>query len=135
MCGRYASSKSPDDLIDEFDIIESRVEFPIASSWNVAPTDETYVVMERGEHRNIYHIGTDEEVPIAEVARLVGQYFDREVDIVPGELTQGSTPRRCPNIGKLQALVYRPRGPLREGLTVLARWYCEHAHQAPGAGR
>lgn len=49
MCGRYASSKSPEDLIDEFDIIESRVEFPIASSWNVAPTDETYVVMERGE--------------------------------------------------------------------------------------
>ena len=52
MCGRYASSKSPEDLIDEFDIIESRVEFPIASSWNVAPTDETYVVLERGEEAN-----------------------------------------------------------------------------------
>ncbi|HZP15356.1 MAG TPA: SOS response-associated peptidase [Nocardioides sp.] len=50
MCGRYASSRRPEDLIDEFDIIESRVEFPIASSWNVAPTDETYVVMERGEN-------------------------------------------------------------------------------------
>ena len=49
MCGRYASSKRPEDLIDEFDIIESRVEFPIATSYNVAPTDETYVVMERGE--------------------------------------------------------------------------------------
>lgn len=49
MCGRYASSKRPEDLIDEFDIIESRVEFPIAASYNVAPTDETYVVMERGD--------------------------------------------------------------------------------------
>lgn len=47
MCGRYASSKRPEDLIDEFDIIESRVEFPIATNYNVAPTDETYVVMER----------------------------------------------------------------------------------------
>lgn len=49
MCGRYASSRRPEDLIDEFDIIESRVEFPIATSYNVAPTDETYVIMERGE--------------------------------------------------------------------------------------
>jgi putative SOS response-associated peptidase YedK len=49
VCGRYASSRRPEDLIDEFDIIESRVEFPIATSYNVAPTDETYVVMERGE--------------------------------------------------------------------------------------
>lgn len=49
MCGRYASSKRPEDLIDEFDVIESRVEFPIATSYNVAPTDEAYIVMERGE--------------------------------------------------------------------------------------
>jgi putative SOS response-associated peptidase YedK len=46
VCGRYASSKRPEDLIDEFDIIESRVEFPLPPSFNVAPTDETYVVME-----------------------------------------------------------------------------------------
>lgn len=47
MCGRYASSRRPEDLIEEFEIIESRVERPLEPDYNVAPTKEVYAVVER----------------------------------------------------------------------------------------
>ena len=46
MCGRYASSRKPDDLVEEFDIRTS--ELPqLEPDWNVAPTKEVYAVLER----------------------------------------------------------------------------------------
>ena len=48
MCGRYASSRTAGELVDEFDVASSRVPTELAASWNVAPTDEVYVVVERG---------------------------------------------------------------------------------------
>ncbi len=47
MCGRYASSRRPEDLIEEFEIVESRVGEPLAADYNVAPTKEIYAVVER----------------------------------------------------------------------------------------
>lgn len=47
MCGRYASSRSPEDIVEEFEVLDPRLEQSIAPSWNVAPTDEVYAVMER----------------------------------------------------------------------------------------
>jgi putative SOS response-associated peptidase YedK len=47
MCGRYASSRRPEDLVDEFDIVESRIQGPLEADYNVAPTKEVYAVVER----------------------------------------------------------------------------------------
>jgi putative SOS response-associated peptidase YedK len=47
MCGRYASSRRPEDLIEEFEVVESRVPAPLAPDYNVAPTKEVYAVVER----------------------------------------------------------------------------------------
>jgi len=47
MCGRYASSKDVDDLVDEFGVEESYLAAPLPASYNVAPTDEVYAVLER----------------------------------------------------------------------------------------
>ncbi|HXH80579.1 SOS response-associated peptidase [Nocardioides sp.] len=47
MCGRYASSRSSDDLIEEFEVIEDRTPAPLAADYNVAPTKEVYAVVER----------------------------------------------------------------------------------------
>lgn len=89
------------------------------------------LVMERGEHLGIYHIGTSEEVAIEEVARLVGEHFGRRVQIVPSEPARGGVTRRCPDISKLVALGYRPNYAFREGLEIVVRWYEENAEWAP----
>ena len=47
MCGRYASSRRPEDLIEEFEVAESRVPAPLPPDYNVAPTKEVYAVVER----------------------------------------------------------------------------------------
>jgi putative SOS response-associated peptidase YedK len=68
MCGRYAASRRPEDLVEEFEVDESLIEpaaeppgaarpdpstvasaatEELAPSWNVAPTDPVAVVLER----------------------------------------------------------------------------------------
>ena len=47
MCGRYASSRRPEDLIEEFEVVESRVARPLEPDFNVAPTKEVYAVLAR----------------------------------------------------------------------------------------
>ena len=47
MCGRYASSRKPEDLVEEFEVVENRVPAPLAADYNVAPTKEVYAVLER----------------------------------------------------------------------------------------
>lgn len=47
MCGRYASSRRPEDLIEEFEVEEPRIAAPLEPDYNVAPTKEVYAVLER----------------------------------------------------------------------------------------
>ena len=47
MCGRYASSRRPEDLIEEFEVVNDRTPAPLAADYNVAPTKEVYAVVER----------------------------------------------------------------------------------------
>lgn len=47
MCGRYASSRSPEDLVEEFEVVADRTPAPLAADYNVAPTKEVYAVVER----------------------------------------------------------------------------------------
>ena len=47
MCGRYASSRKPEDLVEEFEVVDNRVEQPLPADYNVAPTKEVYAVVER----------------------------------------------------------------------------------------
>jgi nucleoside-diphosphate-sugar epimerase len=93
--------------------------------------DGVMVLLARAEHLGIYHVGNPEEVAIRDAARLVGDYFGRAVEVVPGEAAAGATPRRCPDIGRLAGLGFAPRIGLAEGLPVLARWYDENAGLAP----
>lgn len=47
MCGRYASSRRPEDLVEEFEVVADRTPAPLAADYNVAPTKEVYAVVER----------------------------------------------------------------------------------------
>lgn len=47
MCGRYASSSKPEDLTAVFGVERWEPEETLAPDWNVAPTKEVYVVLDR----------------------------------------------------------------------------------------
>lgn len=88
-------------------------------------------VLDAGEHLGIYHVGSTEEVAIADLVRQIGLCVSREVRVVPGELREGSTMRRCPDISKLRALGYEPQVLLSDGLPPTVRWYDAHADERP----
>jgi nucleoside-diphosphate-sugar epimerase len=86
---------------------------------------------EKGQHLGIYHVGTAEEVTIADLARRVARAAGREIELIAGEPVAGGTPRRCPDISKLARLGYKPRVPLDEGLKPTLDWYWRNADLAP----
>ena len=54
MCGRYASSRRPEDLVEEFEVDQPVLELALEPDYNVAPTKGVYAVLERpakGEER------------------------------------------------------------------------------------
>jgi nucleoside-diphosphate-sugar epimerase len=83
--------------------------------------------IECGEHLGVYHVGTEIERSIADVAHGVARCLGREIELVPGPLQKGSTPRRCPDIAKLKALGFAPQVSFEEGLAQTVRWYNEQA--------
>ena len=87
------------------------------------------LMREKGEHLGIYHVGTTEEIAIADLARRIAAHIKREVDIVPGAGQPGGTVRRCPDISKLAALGYKPQVPLDRGLPRTLDWYWTQAGQ------
>ncbi|MGZ8738417.1 MAG: SOS response-associated peptidase, partial [Nocardioides sp.] len=52
MCGRYASSRKPEDLIEEFEVVDNRIRQPLEADYNVAPTKEVYAVVQRPPSRD-----------------------------------------------------------------------------------
>lgn len=90
-------------------------------------SDAVMRTIQQGAHLNIYHVGTDHEVTIAELAAEIGRAMGREVRVKPGVLQPGSTLRRCPNINKVRALGYSPRVSLAEGIAKTVRWYVDNA--------
>jgi nucleoside-diphosphate-sugar epimerase len=86
---------------------------------------------EKGGHREIYHIGSDEEVTIRELAGRIGKIVGVDLDIRPTELAAGGTPRRCADISKMRALGWSPTVDLDEGLERTVAWYREHRDDIP----
>ena|SRR5690242_4538754 len=86
---------------------------------------------DKGGHRQIYHIGSDEEITIRDLAARIGKIVGIDLDIQPGALQQGGTKRRCPDISKLRALGWSPVVDLDEGLERTVAWYRDNRDVVP----
>jgi UDP-glucose 4-epimerase len=81
------------------------------------------IALDNGEHMNVYHVGNDEEISLADLSHKVAACFGREINLVKGPLQPGSTLRRCPDISKLRKLGFEPKVSLKEGLQTTVEWY------------
>jgi len=86
-------------------------------------------MLEKGEHLGIYHVGTTEEISIADLARRIASVRGRDIELIAGKSMPGSTARRCPDISKLARLGYKPRVLLGEGLKPTLDWYWSNRHR------
>jgi nucleoside-diphosphate-sugar epimerase len=83
-------------------------------------------VLDEGEHKEIYNIGTQDEITISLVAELVGMFFDVEMEIISNELKKGSPLRRCPDVSRLKFLGWKQKVPFQEGFDKTIRWYVDN---------
>lgn len=79
-----------------------------------------------GADQDIFHLGTDRETSIGDLARRIGMLCGVEVALEPGPEAPGGTARRCPDIGRLRRIGYEPRVGLDAGLAATVDWYREH---------
>jgi dTDP-glucose 4,6-dehydratase/UDP-glucose 4-epimerase len=93
--------------------------------------DGIVLLLERGVHMNIYHVGNPIETTMAQLARKVIAYFGREIHLQKEPLPMGSTQRRCPNIDKIKSLGFSPKISLDAGLPSMIEWYRENQHRKP----
>ena len=98
-------------------------------------TDGLLLVIEKGKHNEIYHIGTQDEISMRDLAARVVEMFGRQPVIQHLPLQAGSTPRRCPDTAKLQALGFAPKTLLSAGLKHTFDWYTQNASLYPAPQR
>jgi nucleoside-diphosphate-sugar epimerase len=89
------------------------------------------VMRAKGEHLGIYHVGTTEEITIADLAGRVAALAGREIELIARPAPEGGTERRCPDIAKLAKLGYQPRVTLDRGLPSTVDWYWANEALAP----
>ena len=94
-------------------------------------TEGLMKVINKGEHLNVYHIGTSDEIKLSELAKKVARIFDAKINLIPGALAEGGTLRRCPDITKLKGLGFNPETPLNKGLKISKDWYVANKHLKP----
>lgn len=85
-----------------------------------------FLAGEHGENANIYHIGTEEEVSIKHLVETIGKACGVMVNVIPGELREGGTSRRCPAIGKVQALGFEPKYNFEQLVERCVKWYVDY---------
>lgn len=81
------------------------------------------LMVDKGEHLGIYHIGTLDEVRIDELAMKIAVQMKIDIEVVRGPEAPGATLRRCPDISKLTSLGFKPRFSLEDGLKPTVDWY------------
>ncbi len=93
--------------------------------------DGLKIVLSKGKHLNIYHIGNPEELQVLEVAEHIFSYLERKLKIVTSKGPEGETLRRCPDISKMRSLGFEPKVKFQDGLYETLKWYLKNIHLRP----
>lgn len=89
--------------------------------------DGLLIMASHGESGEIYNIGNDmEETKISLLAETIASILSIDIRLISTPLQNGSSLRRCPDIGKLRSLGFSPRITLKEGLRQTVEWYLQH---------
>ena len=86
--------------------------------------DGLIILLEKSLDRlAIYNIGTMREVSINSIIEIISKTINKNIIIVNEKLTQGSTLRRCPDIGKIAKLGFVPQVSLEQGIKNSLNFY------------
>ena len=88
--------------------------------------EQLMLIRDKGEHRQIYNVGVEEETAIAALAHKIAERVSKEVILREPKDARGGTVRRCPDMTKLRSLGYAgPKTSLDAGLDRTLAWYLQ----------
>lgn len=76
------------------------------------------------------NVGTGEDIPIGDLARLVCSVVDFKGELVFDTTKPDGTPRKLLDVGRLQALGWTAKTNLADGLRETYAWFCQHYEEA-----
>lgn len=79
--------------------------------------------------RDIFNLGTREEVSISHLAELIAVSLGKEVEFSISESPAGETSRRLPDISKIEAHGYIQSIKLKDGLNEYCKWYLSDQYE------
>ena len=88
--------------------------------------DACLFLMRHYDEDALVNVGTGKDLPIAELAALVREVVGYDGEIVFDPERPDGTPRKLVDTGRINALGWHARTPLREGLQRTYAWFCEH---------
>jgi GDP-L-fucose synthase len=89
--------------------------------------DALCFLMERYDSPEIINVGCGEDVTIAELAALIADVVDFRGSIVFDRSKPDGTPRKLLDVSKLEALGWRARTRLQDGVGTTYAWYLANA--------
>ena len=81
------------------------------------------LLLKKGKHKNIYNIGTQEEIKIRDLVKRIIFISEKKLHIQNTKEILGDVKRRCPDILKLKKLGFKPKIDLNTGLENTFEWY------------
>ncbi len=82
--------------------------------------------MKRYSGEGHVNVGTGDEVSILDLANMVSRAVGLDAEIIHDLSKPDGTPRKRLDCSKLEALGWRRRIPLPDGLADAYRWFLEH---------
>ena len=95
--------------------------------------DAAVFLMEHYDSADIVNVGVGEDVTIAELAGMVREVTGFQGRLVFDTSKPDGTPRKLLDVSRINALGWRARIGLRDGIEDAYRWYVEHSGLANGA--
>jgi UDP-glucose 4-epimerase len=122
------------ELSNDFKI--KSIDFPIQGTGNETRSfcfiddgiNSLLVAAVNGNSKEIYHLGTEDEISISDLVFEIGKLLDLEINIIPNESLKGGTQRRCPSIKKICNIGFIPKVPLVSGLKATIDYYLNYQH-------
>lgn len=81
------------------------------------------ILLEKASNKQIYNIGTGEEVSIRHIIKLLSKITQTAIAIQNNPPPSGSALRRCPDITKISNLGFKQKTTLEDGIRKTLMWY------------
>ncbi len=86
-------------------------------------TNALIKIIDKGKHRNIYHIGNSEETNIKQLSKKIMNHMGVNLTLESSSPPEGETDKRLPDNKKIVELGYNQNVSLDEGLKKTISWY------------